>query len=156
MKLSIALLFIILTSCNSSSEKVTNDELLDILDIHTWKVPTFAKKQWTIDIIPDTLQKRKVVSIEESLTSESKSLIAVKFDNDSTITYTLIQNKNSSSQGIFNLKQSRYEIEWNNGPELLYGKTFVVATISYEQNDNNAGQNLNYLMVIELNDELKI
>jgi hypothetical protein len=135
---------------------MTNDELLDILDIHAWRAPTLSKKQWTIDIIPDTLQKREVVNIKKVLQSESKSLIAVKFDNDTTVTYTLIQNKNSSSQGIFNLKQSRYEIEWNNVPELLYGNIFVVATISYEQNDDNTGQNLTYLMVIELIDELKI
>ncbi len=139
----------------SFSQKVTNDELLTILNIKAFRVPSFPKKQWTIEIIPDTLQKRKTVSIERVLTSKTTSLIAAKFDNDTTLSFTLIQNKNTSSQGTLSLKQSRYDITWNNFPERLYKNTFVIATINYEQNDENAAQNLTDLLVIQLIDELK-
>src|SRR5437764_4724288 len=83
----------------SFSQKVTNDELLTILDIKAFRVPSFPKKQWTIEIIPDTLQKRKTVAIGKVLSSKTKSLIAAKFENDTTLSFTLIQNKSTSSQG---------------------------------------------------------
>lgn len=139
----------------SFSQKVTNDELLTILDIKAFRVPSFPKKQWTIEIIPDSLQKRRTVSIDKVLTSKTTSLIAAKFDSDTTISFTLIQNKNTSSQGTLSLKQNRYEITWNNFPERLYKNTFVIATINYERNDDNASQNLTDLLVIQLIDELK-
>ena len=82
-------------------------------------------------------------------------MIAVKFDNDTTISFTLIQNKNTSSQGTMPLKQSRYDITWNKFPERLYKNTFVIATINYEENDDNARQNLTDLLVIQLIEELK-
>lgn len=139
----------------SFSQKVTNDELLTILDIKAFRVPSFPKKQWTIEIIPDTLQKRKAVAIDKVLASKTTSLIATKFDNDTTLSFTLIQNKSTSSQGTLSLKQSRYDITWNNVPERLYKNTFVIASINYEQNDDNASQNLTDLLVIQLIDELK-
>jgi hypothetical protein len=134
---------------------VTNDELLTILDIKTWRVPSFLKKQWTIELIPDTLQNRKTVAIDKILSSKTTSLIATKFDNDTTLSFTLIQNKNTSSQGTLSLRQDRYEITWNNFPERLYGNTFVIATIQYERNDEDASQSLTELLVIQLIDELK-
>ena len=143
------------TSLCSFSQQVTNDELLTILDIKTFRVPSFPKKQWTIEIIPDTLQKRKNVPIDKVLLYKTTALIAVKFDNDTTMSFTLIQNKNTSSQGTMPLKQSRYDITWNKFPERLYKNTFVIATITYEQNDNNVMQNLNDLLVVQLIDELK-
>ncbi|TAL47250.1 MAG: hypothetical protein EPN92_05080 [Chitinophagaceae bacterium] len=147
--------FILTTSLCSFSQQVTNDELLTILDIKTFRVPSFPKKQWTIEIIPDTLQKRKTITIDKDLFSKTTSLIAVKFDNDTTITFTLIQNKNTSSQGTMFLKQSRYDITWNKLPERLYKNTFVIGTINYEQNDDKPLQNLTDLLVIQLIDELK-
>lgn len=98
---------LVTTSLCSFSQQVTNDELFTILDIKVFRVPSFAKKQWTIEIIPDTLQKRKPVTIGKVLASKTTALIAVRFDNDTTITFTLIQNKNTSSQGTMALKQSR-------------------------------------------------
>ena len=83
------------------------------------------------------------------------SLISVKFDNDTTFSITLIQNKNTSSQGTINLKQRRYDITWNKFPEQLNKNTFVVATINYEQSDDKPLQNLTELLVIQLIDELK-
>ena len=139
----------------SFSQKVTNDELLTILEIKTFRVPSFPKKQWTIEIIPDTLQKRKTVTIDKVLLSKTKSLIATKFDNDTTLSFTLIQNKKTSSQGTLSLRHSRYDITWNNFPERLYKNTFAIATINYEQSDDNASQNLTDLLVIQLIDELK-
>ena len=117
----------------SFSQKVTNDELLTILDIKAFRVPSFPKKQWTIEIIPDTLQKQKAVVIDKVLASKTTSLIAAKFENDTTLSFTLIQNKSTSSQGTLSLRQSRYDITWNNFPERLYKDTFVIATINYEQ-----------------------
>jgi hypothetical protein len=140
----------------SFSQKVTNDELLTILNIKAFRVPSFAKKQWTIEVIPDTLQKRKTVAIDKLLLSNTTSLIAAKFDNDTTLSFTLIQNKNTSSQGTLTLRQSRYNVTWNNFPEKLYKNTFVIATITYEQNDGNASKNLTDLLVIQLIDELKL
>lgn len=148
-------LFFVTTTFCSYSQQVTNDELLTILDIKAFRVPSFPKKQWTIEIIPDTLQKRKTVSIDKVLSSKTTALIAVKLDNDTTISFTLIQNKNTSSQGTMPLKQSRYDITWNKFPERLYKNTFVIATINYEQNDDNAMQNLTDLLVVQLIDELK-
>lgn len=141
----------------SFSQKVTNDDLLTILDIKAFRVPSFPKKQWAIEIISDTdtLQKRKAVAIDKVLSSKTTSLIAAKFDNDTTLSFTLIQNKNTSSQGTLSLRQSRYDITWNNFPERLYKNTFVIATINYEQNDDNTSQNLTDLLVIQLIDELK-
>jgi hypothetical protein len=143
------------TSLYSFSQHVTNNELLTILDIKTFRVPSFPKKQWTIEIIPDTLQKRKTVSIDKILSSKTTALIAVKFDNDTTISFTLIQTKNTSSQGTMALKQSRYDITWNKFPERLFKNTFVIATITYEQNDDNAMQNRTDLLIVQLIDELK-
>ena len=139
----------------SFGQRVTNEELLTILDIKTFRVPSFPKKQWTIEIIPDTILKRKIVNIDKVLLSKITALIAVRFDNDTTISFTLIQNQNTSSQGIMPLKQSRYDITWNKFPERLFKNTFVIATINYEQNDNNAMQNLTDLLVVQLIDELK-
>src|SRR5436190_22755066 len=104
------------TSLCSFSQHVTNDELLTILDIKAFRVPSFAKKHWTIEIIPDTLQKRKTVTIDKVFSSKTTALIAVKFDNDTTISFTLIQNKTASSQGTMPLRQSRYDITWNKFP----------------------------------------
>lgn len=118
------------TSLYSFSHQVTNDELLTILDIKTFRVPSFSKKQWTIEIIPDTLQKRRTATIDKVLSSKTTSLIAVKFDNDTTISFTLIQNKNTSSQGTLPLRQSRYDITWNKFPEQLYKNTFVIAPLT--------------------------
>ena len=146
---------VLTTPLCSFSQKVTNDELLTILDIKAFRVPSFPKKQWTIEIIPDTLQKRKTVNIDKVLNSKTNSLIAAMSDNDTTLSFTLIQNKNTSSQGTLSLKQKRYDITWNNFPEKLYKNTFVIATINYEQNDDNASQNLTDLLVIQLIDELK-
>ena len=143
------------TSLYSFSQQVTNDELLTILDIKTFRVPSFSKKQWTIEIIPDTLQKRGTVTIDKVLSSKTTSLIAVKFDNDTTISFTLIQNKNTSSQGTLPLRQSRYDITWNKFPEQLYKNTFVIATLNYEPNDDNPTNNLTYLLVVQLINELK-
>ena len=146
---------ILTTSFCSFGQKVTNEELLTILEIKTFRVPSFPKKQWTIEIIPDTLQKSKIVNIDKVLLSKTTALIAIKFDNDTTISFTLIQNKNTSSQGTMLLKQSRYDITWNKFPERLFKNTFVIATIKYEQNENNAMQNLTGLLVVQLIDELK-
>jgi len=148
-------LFVLTTSFCSFGQKVTNDELLTILDIKTFRVPSFAKKQWTIEIISDTLQKRKVVSIDKTLSSKTNSLIAIKFDNDTTISFTLIQKKNTSSQGTMLLKNSRYDIIWNRFPERLFKNTFVIATINYEQKDDNSIQHLTELLIIQLIDEPK-
>ena len=146
---------ILTTSFCSFGQKVTNEELLTILEIKTFRVPSFPKKQWTIEIIPDTLQKSKIVNIDKVLLSKTTALIAIKFDNDTTISFTLIQNKNTSSQGTMLLKQSRYDITWNKFPERLFKNTFVIATIKYEQNENNAMQNLTDLLVVQPIDELK-
>ena len=146
---------ILTTSFCSFGQKVTNEELLTILEIKTFRVPSFPKKQWTIEIIPDTLQKSKIINIDKVLLSKTTALIAIKFDNDTTISFTLIQNKNTSSQGTMLLKQSRYDITWNKFPERLFKNTFVIATIKYEQNENNAMQNLTGLLVVQLIDELK-
>ena len=146
---------ILTTSFCSFGQKVTNEELLTILEIKTFRVPSFPKKQWIIEIIPDTLQKRKIVNIDKVLLSKTTALIAIKFDNDTTISFTLIQNKNTSSQGTMLLKQSRYDITWNKFPERLFKNTFVIATIKYEQNENNAMQNLTDLLVVQPIDELK-
>jgi hypothetical protein len=146
---------VLTTPLCSFSQKVTNDELLTILDIKAFRVPSFPKKQWTIEIIPDTLQKRKTITIDNVLTSKTTSLIAAKFDNDTTLSFTLIQNKNTSSQGTLSLRQSRYDITWNNFPERLYKNIFVIATINYEQNDDNASHTLTDLLVIQLMEELK-
>jgi hypothetical protein len=154
-KAALLLTLLCVTSFCSFSQKVTNDELLTVLDIKAFRVPSFPKKQWTIEIIRDTLQKRKTVNIDRVLPSKTTSLIAAKFENDTTIAFTLIQNKNKSSQGTLALKQSRYKIKWNNFPERLYKNTFVIATIDYEQNDDNALQNQTDLIVIQLIDELK-
>lgn len=148
-------IFILTTSLTSFCQKVTNDELLKILDIKTFRVPSFSKKQWTIEIISDTLQKRNIVTIDKDLHSQKTSLIAVKFENDTTISFTLIQNKNTSSKGTMPLIQSRYEITWNNRPERLYKNTFVICTINYEQNEDKPLQILTNLLVIKLIDELK-
>lgn len=158
MKLKPAFLFLTLffaTSFISFSQRVTNDELLTILDIKTFRVPTFPKKQWTIEIIHDTLQQRTIINIDKVLSSKKTSLIAVKFDNDTTISFTLIQNKNTNSQGSFNLKQSRYDITWNKVPEQLFDNTFVIATIDYEQNEDKPLLKLTDLLIIQLIDELK-
>jgi hypothetical protein len=146
---------ILTTSFCSNGQEVTNEELLTILDIKTFRLPSFPKKQWTIEIISDTFQKNKPVTIDKVLSSKTKALIAVKFDNDTTISFTLIQNKNTSSQGTMPLKQSRYDITWNKFPERLFKKTFVIATIKYEQNENNALQIMTDLLVVQLIDELK-
>ena len=146
---------ILTTSFCSFGQKVTNEELLTNLEIKTFRVPSFPKKQWIIEIIPDTLQKSKIVNIDKVLLSKTTALIAIKFDNDTTISFTLIQNKNTSSQGTMLLKQSRYDITWNKFPERLFKNTFVIATIKYEQNENNAMQNLTGLLVVQLIDELK-
>lgn len=148
--------FILTISFYSFSQNLTNDELLTILDIKTFRVPSFPKKQWTIEIITDTLQKRKTTGIGKVLFSKTTSLIAVKFDNDSTIAFTLIQNKNTSSQGTMLLKSSRYDIIWNKSPEQLYNNTFVIAIIKYEQNDDKPLQNLTELLVVQLIDKLKL
>jgi hypothetical protein len=148
-------IFILTTSFYSFGQKVTNDELLTILDIKTFRVPSLPKKQWTIEIISDTLQKRKIVAIGKDLLSKKSSLIAVRFDNDTTISFTLIQNRNTSSQGTIPLRQSRYDITWNKLPERLYKNVFVIGKINYEQNDDKPLQNLTDLLVIELKDELK-
>jgi hypothetical protein len=134
---------------------VTNDELLTILDIKTFRVPSFPKKQWIIEIISDTLQKRKTVTIDKVLSSKTNSLIAVKFHIDTTISFTLIQNKNTKSQGAIPLRQSRYDIIWNKIPEQLYKNTFVIATLNYEQNDDDPPSNLTYLLVVRLINELR-
>jgi hypothetical protein len=153
--ISILTTFILTISFCSFGQKVTNEELLTILDIKTFRVPSFLRKQWTIEIIPDTLQRRKIVTIDKVLSSKTTALIAVKFDNDTTITFTLIQNKNTSSQGTIALKQSRYEITWNKYPERLYKNTFAIATINYEQNENNSTQNMADLLIVQLINELK-
>jgi hypothetical protein len=134
---------------------VTNDELLTILDIKAFRVPSFPNTQWTIEIIPDKLNNRKIVTIDKVLSSKTTALIAVKFDNDTSVSFTLIQDKNTSSQGTMALKQGRYEITWNKFPEQLDKNNFVIATIIYEQNDDNPMQNLTYLLVVQLIDELK-
>lgn len=149
------LTLLLTNSFSAFSQSVSNEELLTILDIKTFRVPSFLKKQWTIEIISDTLQKRKTVNIDKILSSKMTSLIAVKFDNDTTFSFTLIQNKNTSSQGTINLKQRRYDITWNKFPERLYKNTFVVATINYEQSEDKPLQNLTDLLVIQLIDELK-
>lgn len=52
-------------------------------------------------------------------------------------------------------KYSRYEIVWNNFPEYLYKNSYVLAKISYEQNDGELMQNCTELLIIQLIDELK-
>ena len=158
MKLKTSFLFLNLlltTSFVSFSQVVTNDELLTILDTKTFRVPSFPKKLWTIEIIPDTLQKGNPINISKKLSSKTSSLIALKFDNDTTLSFTLIQNENRSSKGTFNLKNNRYDIEWNNFPEYLYKNTFVIGTISYEQNEKQPMKTLKYLLIVQLTPELK-
>ncbi len=152
----ILIILILTTSLCSFGQRITNDELLTILDINSFRVPSFPKKQWTIEIINDTLQKRKIISINKVLSSKTNSLIAVKFDNDTTISFTLIQNKYTSSSGTIPLQNSRYEITWNKFPERLYKNAFVIATINYEQKDDNSILNLTQLLIIQLIDELKL
>jgi hypothetical protein len=137
-------------------QRISNGELLTILDIKAYRVPSFVKKQWTIEIIPDTLQQREAINVKRVLSSKTTSLIAIKFDDDSTLSFTLIQNKNSSSKGDFRLKSTRYDITWNNFPEFLYNNTFVIAKISYEQRDEQPFEHLTDLLVVELIDELKL
>ena len=153
--LKIVFLFLtLLLTTSLFSQNVTNDELLTILDIRAFRVPSFSKKQWTIELIHDTLQKRKPVSIDKKLFSKTNALIAVKFDNDTTISFTLIQGEGTSSQGNLDLKKNRYEITWNKRPEYLFENTYVLGTISYEQ-DFETYEKSTELLIIQLMNELK-
>jgi hypothetical protein len=87
---------------------------------------------------------------------KSTALIAVKFDSDTIISFTLIQNRNLSSEGTLILKNKRCDITWNNFPEQLFGNTFVIATIEYEQNEEKPIRTLTELIVIQLIDEIKM
>lgn len=149
--------FFLTISFVSFAQKVTNEELLRIFNLTTFRVPSYTQKLWTIEIISDTLLQRETVNIKKVLSSRKETaLIAVKLNNDTTISFTLIQNRNSSSGGTLILKSNRYEITWNSYPEQLFGNTFVIGTIKYEQNEEKPIRTLTELVVIELIDELKI
>jgi len=152
-----SILILLMTIAFSAfSQKVTNEELLDILDIKTFRVPLYKNKQWTIELINDTLQKRRVTKIDNKLNSKTTSLIAVKFDNDTTLAFSLIQKKSTGSKGTIGLKNSRYEFTWNKLPEYLYKDNYIIGTILYEQKDDNSIINLTELLVIRLIPELKL
>lgn len=153
-KITIVLLTSLLISRSAFAQPVTNEELMTILKITAFRVPSFPKKQWTINLISDSVKPGKIVPIEKVLQSDTKALVAVQL-LESSIGYSLIQHKELSSSGELKRNGSKSTITWNNVPEHLYGNTFIIASIMWEEETGDEKPFGEYL-VIELIDELKL
>ena len=143
-----SLLSLLLVACpNSSAQKISHEELVEVLGIRSWRVPSPKddKSGWAIKII--NYESRRPADMNtEKLDLENKALIVVREMGKDTFQFILKQRQ-GTSRGEFainicpekkvagNRCENSYDIEWYYIP-MPYGDglRYVIADITGESN----------------------
>jgi hypothetical protein len=131
--------------CSSvSAQKITHDELVDILDIKSWRLPmpTDEKWEWGIDFVDYAPRKSAVINLEK-LTTKRKALIVLRDVGHDTYRFTLKQTAGTSSGDMeiticteqeIKAKhcENSYVMTWFDEPKAFDdGTKFVIAEIAH-------------------------
>jgi hypothetical protein len=121
-------LFLILCS-PASAQRISCDELADVLDVRAWRVPMPKDKrfEWSIELV-DYAQHKSVRLNSEKFSRREKALIALRGTGKNSFEFTL-KNRAGTSQGDLEIdlcseiekKANRcdnsYSITWHNPAE---------------------------------------
>lgn len=135
---------LILTACsNSFSQQLSHNELIEILGIKSWRVPSpkNENRQWSIEIVDYAPRKFDKSFNAQQLDSQRKALIVLRDLEEDTYQYSLKQRE-GVSQGTFKINlcsahkrtdedcDESYNIEWYDNPKPFdNGTKFLLADI---------------------------
>ena len=141
------LLVLFLFSCSAASaQKLSCDELADVLNVRAWRVPMPKDKrfEWSVEIV-DYAQQKSVRLNSEKFSGRQKALIVLRCTGKHSFEFTL-KNRAGTSQGDLEIdicseiekKENRcdnsYSITWHNPAEPYGdGTRFLIADIIGER-----------------------
>lgn len=144
--LSLLLLFFLLSCSNAGAQKLSCDELADVLDVRAWRVPMPKddRFEWSIEVV-DYAQQKPVRLNGEKFNTRQKALIALRGTGKNSYEFTL-KNRAGTSQGDLEIdlcseiekKENRcdnsYSITWHDPAEPYGdGSMFLIADIIGER-----------------------
>ena len=145
LKHILLLAVLMLASCsNSFAQQINHDELVEILGIKSWRVPSpkHENRQWSIEIVDYAPRKFDKSFNAEQLDPQRKALIVLRDMREDTYQYSLRQRE-GMSQGEFKINlcsahrsanedcEESYEIEWYDTPKPFdNGTKFLLAEIN--------------------------
>lgn len=143
-RLTLLLLLLVVTSFNSLAQKISHDELVEILGIKSWRVamPKDKSMEWSIEIV-DYSPRRFTNMNKVRLNLRRKALIVLRDMGKDIYQFTLKQRA-GTGQGEFEINvcsekekkenqcDNSYNLKWYDGPKPFDdGTKFVIADISH-------------------------
>jgi hypothetical protein len=140
------ILRVLLASCSGSfSQQITHGELIEILGIRSWRVPSprHENRQWSIEIVDCTSRKFDKSFNVKQLDPQKNALIVLQNMGEDTYRFSLKQ-RDGMSQGEFKINlcsahkpaegedcKESYGIEWYAIPKPFdNGTRFLLAEIN--------------------------
>lgn len=99
------ILGMLLASCSASyGQQISHDELIEILGIRSWRVPSprHENRQWSIEVVDYASRKFDKSFNVEQLDPQKNALIVLQDMDDDTYRFSLKQ-RNGMSQGEFKI-----------------------------------------------------
>ena len=134
----------LLTASSVNAQKISHDELVEILELKSWRVPMpkDEKWEWGIHFVDYAERKSAVVNLDK-LTTQRKALIVLRYMGNNMYRYTLKQSAgtgwgdleiNICSDQQIKAKEcdNSYTIKWFDEPKPFEdGTKFVIAEIAH-------------------------
>lgn len=116
-----------------TAQKLSHDELLEVLEIRSWRVPVPRDERyiWSLEVVEARPRKRSAVELSEWTHPTEKALITFRPDKEDLYQFT-IKQRGGSSSGVTSVSPcaDSYSIEWH---DELYpvddGRSFVLAEV---------------------------
>lgn len=126
-----------------TAQKLSHDELLEVLEIRSWRVPVPRDERyiWSFEVVEARPRKRSLVELFEWAHPTERALITFRPDKEDLYQFT-IKQRGGSSSGVTRVSPcgenatatspcaDSYSIEWH---DELYpvddGKSFVLAEV---------------------------
>ena len=105
-------LFLILVVMTSTgvSQKITHDELLEVLKLHSWRValPKDTNYEWKIEVVDYEQRKFSKLNLN-SISSQKMALIILQDAENDSYKFHLKQNKGMSSGKLLAINLCKFE-----------------------------------------------
>jgi hypothetical protein len=143
-RLTLLLLLLLLFCSGSFAQKISHDELVEILGIKSWRVPMLKDKsmEWRIEIVDYAPRKFTKMNMAR-LNFQQRALVVLREMDKDIFKFTLKQragtgqgdleiNVCSKKEGPENLCDNSYNLEWYKVAKPFDdGTKFVIADISH-------------------------
>jgi hypothetical protein len=134
---------IVVASPTISAQKISHDELVEILEIKSWRVPMPKDEnwEWSIDLVEYAPRKSVAINLGK-LTAQRKALIVFRDMGNDVYRYTLKQSGTGSGDMAISICSEQqikakdcdnsYTITWFDDPKPFDdGTKFVIAEIAH-------------------------